>query len=90
MLSESDMKPERNRSRIIRLYKMEELLITKHGLTAVELGNHFQVNRRTIYRDIALMGELGIPLLREEGRFKILGTYKIPSYRPQIAAGAGV
>lgn len=81
------MTPERNRTRIIRLYRMEELLITEsEGLTVTEICNHFQVDRRTIYRDIALMDELGIPLYKEAGKYKILGTYKIPSYRPQIAA----
>lgn len=82
------MQPERNRTRIIRLYKMEELLITRSdGLTAAEIGRHFRVNRRTIYRDLSLIEELGIPVYKEDGRFKILGTYKVPSYRPQIAAG---
>lgn len=80
------MKSERARTRIIRLYKIEELLIAQDGLTAIELCQCFQVNRRTIYRDIELIQELGIPLYKDEGRFKILGTYKLPSYRPQLIA----
>ena len=80
------MKPERNRTRIIRLYKIEELLIAKHGLTVIEISRHFQVNRRTIYRDIELMQEIGIPVYKDETGFKILSTYKIPSYRPQLVA----
>jgi predicted DNA-binding transcriptional regulator YafY len=78
------MNAERNRTRIIRLYKIEELLITQSGLTAIELCERMKVNRRTIYRDIELMQELGIPLYKDNSRFKILGTYKIPSYRIQL------
>lgn len=78
------MKPERNRTRIIRLYKIEELLIVRNGLTVIELSQHLSVSRRTIYRDIELIQELGIPLYQDESRFKIIGTYKIPSYRPKL------
>lgn len=81
------MNAERNRTRIIRLFKIEEILISRNGLTVIELCNYFKVNRRTIYRDLSLMEEIGIPLIKEDGQFKILGTYKIPSYRPQIVAG---
>lgn len=82
------MRPERNRTRIIRLYKIEEALLSQHGLTVIQLCSYFRVNRRTIYRDLSLMQELEIPIHKEGSRFKILGTYKIPSYRPQIAASA--
>lgn len=58
---------ERLRTRLLRLYKMEELLISKNGLTAMQLTKEFQVNRRTIYRDLALLEEVGVPLRREAG-----------------------
>lgn len=82
------MKPERNCARVMRIFKIEELLLTRNGLTVVEISQHFQVDRRTIYRDIELMQELGIPLSKDEHGYRILGTYKIPSYRPELIANA--
>jgi len=85
------IKPERIRTRILRLYKIEQLLIEgDQGLTARELSKLLLVNRRTIYRDIELIQELGIPLYDYQGRFKILGTYRIPSYRPKLIDAIGV
>lgn len=78
------IKPKRVRTQIIRLYKIEEELITRNGMRVIELCNCMGVNRRTIYRDLALMQELGIPVYKEDHLFNILGTYKIPSYRPKI------
>lgn len=57
------------------------------GYTARELAQHFQVNRRTIYRDLALLEELGIPLIKGDERrdpFRILGTYTRPAYRASL------
>lgn len=78
--------PQRTRTQIIRLYKMEELLMRSHlGLTVIEISRNFCVDRKTIYRDLLLFEELGIPLYKEDGRYKIMGTYTIPSYREKIA-----
>lgn len=86
------MKPERNRTRIIRLYKIERLLLTEaEGMKVVDLAERLSVNRRTIYRDLELIQELGIPLYEEEdSRFKILGTYTVPSYRAKLIEPLGV
>ena len=82
------MNSERLRSKLIRLWKMEEMLLTHPaGYTARELAHHFQVNRRTIYRDLALLEELGVPLVKGDERrdpFRILGTYTRPSYRTSL------
>jgi predicted DNA-binding transcriptional regulator YafY len=83
------MKPERNRSRVLRLYKMEELILTHNGQTVAQLCRLLKVNRRTIYRDLALMQEIGIPLCKDGSKFTILGTYKVPSYRQQIERSDG-
>lgn len=82
------MDSERLRSKLIRLWKMEELLLTHPaGYTARELAAHFQVNHRTIYRDLALLEELGVPLVKGDdfqSPFRILGTYCRPSYRSAL------
>lgn len=82
------MDSERLRTRLIRLWKMEELLLTHPaGYTALELTRHFQVNRRTIYRDLALLEELGVPLVKGDdlhAPYRILGTYTRPSYRASL------
>lgn len=82
------MDSERLRTRLIRLWKMEELLLTHPaGYTALELSRHFQVDRRTIYRDLALLEELGVPLVKGDdfrAPYRILGTYTRPSYRASL------
>ena len=60
-----------------------ELQDRKH-LRAEDLAAIFEVSKRTIYRDIQLIQELGIPVIKDKGLFKILGTYKVPSYRTNI------
>lgn len=76
------MEDERLRTKFIRLHRIEELLITTQGgLKATELCKMLRVDRRTIYRDIALLEEMGVPVYKEFERYAILGTYKVPSYR---------
>lgn len=81
---------ERLRTKLLRLWKLEEILLTTScGYTAAELANLFKVNRRTLFRDLALLEELGIPLYKEEawtGKYRILGTYTRPAYRAELVA----
>lgn len=67
-------------SRTSRLRQIEEvLLLESDGLSAPELARRVKVNRRTIYRDLEFLGEQGVPLWQEAGRFGINRThYLVP------------
>jgi predicted DNA-binding transcriptional regulator YafY len=62
------------------------LLLLRQGKTvsAAELAERFEVSQRTIYRDIALLGELGelgVPVYAEmgcEGGFRLMEGYVLP------------
>lgn len=55
------------------------LLLKQHGkLTAYELANNLEVTKRTIYRDIDALSQMGIPIISEEG---VYGGYSlVPDY----------
>lgn len=59
------------------------LLLLRKGATvsATDLAAHFEVSIRTIYRDIAALGELGVPIYAEMGReggFRLVEGYFLP------------
>lgn len=57
-------------NRTERLIKMEQLLFrSASGLRAVELAEACGVDRRTVYRDLSLLGEVGVPIEQRDGRF---------------------
>ena len=57
-------------NRTERLIKMEQLLFRNAaGLRAVELAEACGVDRRTIYRDLSLLNEVGVPVHQKDGRF---------------------
>ncbi|MEP7293489.1 MAG: WYL domain-containing protein, partial [Chloroflexota bacterium] len=57
-------------NRTERLIKMEQLLFRNAaGLRAVELAQACDVDRRTVYRDLSLLGEVGVPIYQKDGRF---------------------
>lgn len=51
-----------------RLFKIVYYLIDKEQSTAPELAEKFEVSVRTIYRDIDVLSEAGIPIYTETGR----------------------
>lgn len=60
-------------SRAERLRQIERLLYrTLGGLRTTEIAERLGVDRRTVYRDLELLGEKGVPLWQEGGRFGIL------------------
>lgn len=60
-------------SRAARLRQIEELLYrSSRGLSAVDIAEATGVDRRTVYRDIELLSESGVPMWQEEGRFGIV------------------
>ncbi len=57
-------------NRTERLIKMEQLLFRSDtGLRAVELAEACDVDRRTVYRDLSLLNEVGVPVYQKDGRF---------------------
>jgi predicted DNA-binding transcriptional regulator YafY len=59
------------------------LLLLRSGtaISARELAERFEVSPRTIYRDIATLSTLGVPLYTERGRgggIRLLGGYFLP------------
>ena len=57
-------------NRTERLVKMEQLLFRNaDGLRAVELAEACGVDRRTVYRDLSLLNEVGVPIFQKDGRF---------------------
>lgn len=51
-----------------RLFEIVYILINKKTTTAKELSEHFEVSQRTIYRDIDILCQAGIPIYTNKGR----------------------
>lgn len=69
-------------NRTSRLRQIEELLLTTpEGLTAVDIADHLEINRRTVYRDLEFLEEQGVPLWQEDGRFGINRTRYLANIR---------
>ncbi|MCA9961704.1 MAG: transcriptional regulator [Anaerolineales bacterium] len=69
-------------NRTARLREIEELLLmTPDGLSAVEISQRLDVNRRTIYRDLEFLEEEGVPLWQEDGRYGINRTSYLANVR---------
>lgn len=62
--------------------------------TATDLARRFGVTVRTIFRDVKALEENGIPVVREDGRYAILDTYRIKpvQFTPEevLALAAGL
>ena len=57
-------------NRTERLIQMEQLLFRSvSGLRAVELAEACGVDRRTVYRDLSLLNDVGVPIYQKDGRF---------------------
>ena len=53
---------------ISRLFEIVYILMNKKNTTAKELGEHFEVSQRTIYRDIETLCQAGIPIYTTKGK----------------------
>lgn len=53
---------------ISRLFEIVYLLMNKKNTTARELCEHFEVSQRTIYRDIEILCQAGIPIYTTKGK----------------------
>lgn len=59
-------------TRTDRLTEIERLLFDSAiGMRAIDIAKECNVDRRTIYRDLAMLGEIGIPIHQKDGRFYI-------------------
>lgn len=70
---------ERVLNRTERLFALVLLLQTRPHLTSRDLAKHFDVSRRTIFRDLRALSESGVPLTYAEGGgYEILEGYELP------------
>lgn len=70
---------ERSLNRTERLFAMILLLQNRPNLTSRDLAEHFEVSRRTIFRDLRALSESGVPLTYAEGGgYEILEGYQLP------------
>ena len=66
-------------NRTERLFAMVLLLQTRPNMTSRDLAEHFNVSRRTIFRDLRALGESGVPLTYADGGgYEILEGYQLP------------
>jgi predicted DNA-binding transcriptional regulator YafY len=66
--------------KIDRLLAITMLLVNRSRISAKELADHFEVNVRTIYRDIDALNQAGIPVIAYQGvngGYGIMENYKI-------------
>jgi proteasome accessory factor B len=69
-----------NLSKISRLVRILGLLQATKGHNVSALASACQVTRRTIFRDLDVLRQAGVPLLfdEEQGAYRIPGTYYLP------------
>jgi predicted DNA-binding transcriptional regulator YafY len=66
-------------NRTDRLVALVMLLQSRHVTTAAHMAGHFEVTERTIYRDLAALGEAGVPILGEAGvGYTLMRGYHLP------------
>jgi predicted DNA-binding transcriptional regulator YafY len=64
--------PDRIKSKAARLQRIERRLYNApQGLSVTQLAGDCGVNRRTIYRDLHALDEMGVPIWEHQGRFGI-------------------
>ena len=70
---------DKNIKRLSRLTAILTQLQSKRIVTSTSLAEKFNVNVRTIYRDIKALEESGVPIYTEEGKgYSIVEGYRIP------------
>jgi proteasome accessory factor B len=69
-------------SRTERLAEIERMLFrSAHGMRAVDIADACGVDRRTIYRDLDMLGTIGVPIWQDEGRFGIIRDQYLATVR---------
>ena len=54
--------------KIDRLFQIVYILLEKKNVTAKMLSEHFEVSQRTIYRDIDILSQCGVPVYTTKGK----------------------
>ena len=54
-------------NRVDRLMAMVVRLQSRRVVRAEDIAAHFEISVRTVYRDLAALGEAGIPIIGEAG-----------------------
>ncbi|WP_082408438.1 helix-turn-helix transcriptional regulator [Verrucomicrobium spinosum] len=66
-------------NRIDRLTGMILLLQSHRVITAERVADHFEISVRTVYRDLAALGEAGVPIVAEAGvGYSLMRGYHMP------------
>jgi predicted DNA-binding transcriptional regulator YafY len=66
-------------NRIDRLTGTILLLQTRRGVTVSYLAEHWEVSERTVFRDLAALGEMGLPIGEAEGGgYRLAGNFSLP------------
>jgi predicted DNA-binding transcriptional regulator YafY len=66
-------------NRTDRLVALVMMLQSKRVTTAAEMASHFEITERTVYRDIAALGESGVPIVGEPGvGYSLMRGYHLP------------
>ena len=66
-------------NRIDRLMAMVLFLQGRRITRAEDLADHFEISLRTVYRDIAALGEAGVPIVAEAGvGYSLMRGYHVP------------
>ena len=72
-------------NRTERLATIERMLFQAiSGLRVVEIADACGVDRRTIYRDLGLLNEIGVPIYQKDGRYFLNHEYYVASVRLNI------
>ena len=66
-------------NRTDRLVSLVMLLQSRRVITAAEMAAHFEITERTVYRDLAALGEGGVPIVGEPGvGYSLMRGYQLP------------
>ena len=66
-------------NRIDRLTGMILLLQGHRVITAEQIAAHYEISVRTVYRDLAALGEAGVPIIAEAGMgYSLMRGYHMP------------
>lgn len=66
-------------NRIDRLFGILLLLQSRRLVRAVDIAAHYEMSERTIYRDIAALMQLGVPIISQAGEgYRLIDGYFLP------------
>ena len=72
-------------NRVDRLFAITLLLQARRKIRARDLAEKFEINERTIYRDMAALSESGVPIVGTPGEgYELIEGYYLP---PPITLG---